>query len=128
MPPRGAIEAARCHPAGGSQAGRQRLAAPCGFDKPGSDAEQECVSDAALPCGKKVSIKLDILTKEQIQELEDQGEDPSQYDFSSEQIDKIVYNKDTNAVRKSLTAFTAATTIAIAAVATPSTADARWRG
>jgi len=30
VPPRGAIEAARCHPAGGSQAGRQRLAAPCG--------------------------------------------------------------------------------------------------
>ena len=41
-------------------------------------------------------IKLDILTKEQIEELEDQGEDPSQYDFSSEQIDKIIYNKDTN--------------------------------
>lgn len=41
-------------------------------------------------------IRLDILTKEQIQELEDQGEDPSQYDFSSEQIDKIIYNKDTN--------------------------------
>ncbi len=41
-------------------------------------------------------IKLDILTKEQIQELEDQGEDPAQYDFSSEQIDKIIYNKDTN--------------------------------
>ncbi len=41
-------------------------------------------------------IKLDILTKEQIQELEEQGEDPFQYDFSSEQIDKIIYNKDTN--------------------------------
>ena len=41
-------------------------------------------------------IRLEILTKEQIQELEDQGEDPSQYDFSSEQIDKIIYNKDTN--------------------------------
>jgi len=41
-------------------------------------------------------IRLDILTKEQIQQLEDQGEDPSQYDFSSEQIDKIIYNKDTN--------------------------------
>lgn len=41
-------------------------------------------------------IRLDILTKEQIQELEDQGEDPSQYDFTSEQIDKIIYNKDTN--------------------------------
>jgi type I restriction enzyme, R subunit len=41
-------------------------------------------------------IRLDILTKEQIQELEEQGEDPAQYDFTSEQIDKIIYNKDTN--------------------------------
>lgn len=41
-------------------------------------------------------IRLDILTKDQIQELEAQGEDPAQYDFSSEQIDKIIYNKDTN--------------------------------
>lgn len=41
-------------------------------------------------------IRLDILTKDQIQELEEQGEDPAQYDFSSEQIDKIIYNKDTN--------------------------------
>ena len=41
-------------------------------------------------------IRLDILTKEQIQELEEQGEDPSQYDFSSEQVDKVIYNKDTN--------------------------------
>lgn len=41
-------------------------------------------------------IRLEILTKQQIQELEDQGEDPSQYDFSSDKIDKIIYNKDTN--------------------------------
>lgn len=41
-------------------------------------------------------ITLDGLSPQQIQELEDQGEDPAQYDFSSEQIDKIVYNKDTN--------------------------------
>lgn len=41
-------------------------------------------------------IKLDTLTKEQIQQLEDQGEDAAQYDFTSEQIDKIIYNKDTN--------------------------------
>jgi type I restriction enzyme R subunit len=41
-------------------------------------------------------IRLEILTKEQILELEEQGEDPAQYDFSSEQIDKIIYNKDTN--------------------------------
>ena len=41
-------------------------------------------------------IKLDILTREQIEELEEQGEDPAQYDFSSEQVDKVIYNKDTN--------------------------------
>lgn len=41
-------------------------------------------------------IRLDILTKAQIQELEEQGEDPAQYDFTSDQIDKIIYNKDTN--------------------------------
>ena len=41
-------------------------------------------------------IKLETLTKEQIEELEEQGEDPAQYDFSSEQVDKIIYNKDTN--------------------------------
>lgn len=41
-------------------------------------------------------IRLDILTKEQILQLEEQGEDPSQYDFPSDQIDKIIYNKDTN--------------------------------
>lgn len=41
-------------------------------------------------------IKLDVLTKEQIEELEEQGENPSLYDFKSEQIDKIIHNKDTN--------------------------------
>ena len=41
-------------------------------------------------------IRLDTLTKEQIEQLEEQGEDPAQYDFSSEQVDKIIYNKDTN--------------------------------
>ncbi|TIR49115.1 MAG: DUF4145 domain-containing protein [Mesorhizobium sp.] len=41
-------------------------------------------------------IRLDTLTKEQIEQLEEQGEDPSQYDFSSEQVDKVIYNKDTN--------------------------------
>ena len=35
---------------------------------------------------------------QQIQELEVKGEDPAQYDFSSEQIDKVIYNKDTNRV------------------------------
>ncbi len=41
-------------------------------------------------------ISLETLTKEQIEELEAQGEDPSQFDFASEQVDKVVYNKDTN--------------------------------
>ena len=41
-------------------------------------------------------ITLDVLSAEQIQQLEEQGEDPAQYDFSSEQIDKVIYNKDTN--------------------------------
>lgn len=41
-------------------------------------------------------IRLETLTKEQIEQLEEQGEDPSQYDFSSEQVDKVIYNKDTN--------------------------------
>lgn len=41
-------------------------------------------------------ITMDTLTAEQIKELEDQGEDPSQYDFAAEQIDTVIYNKDTN--------------------------------
>ena len=41
-------------------------------------------------------IRLETLTAEQIKELEDQGEDPSQYDFASEQINSVIYNKDTN--------------------------------
>ncbi|HLP67265.1 MAG TPA: DEAD/DEAH box helicase family protein [Rhizobium sp.] len=41
-------------------------------------------------------ITLDTLTAEQIKELEDQGEDPSQYDFAADQIDSVIYNKDTN--------------------------------
>ena len=41
-------------------------------------------------------IKLESLTKEQMEQLEDQGEDPAQYDFSPQQIDKAIYNKDTN--------------------------------
>ena len=43
-------------------------------------------------------IKLETFTKEQIEELEEQGEDPSQFDFSSEQVDKGIYNKGTNRV------------------------------
>lgn len=41
-------------------------------------------------------ISLDTLTADQIKELEDQGEDPSQYDFAAEQIDSVIYNKGTN--------------------------------
>ena len=41
-------------------------------------------------------IRLDGLTPEQINELEAQGEDPNQYDFSSDQIDQAIYNRDTN--------------------------------
>ena len=41
-------------------------------------------------------IRLDVLTPEQIQELEDQGEDPANYDYSSEEIDKFIYNRYTN--------------------------------
>ena len=43
-------------------------------------------------------IRLEILTKDQIEALEEQGEDPSQFDFSSEQVDKSIYNRDTNRV------------------------------
>ena len=43
-------------------------------------------------------IKLETFTKEQIEALEEQGEDPSQFDFSSEQVDKSIYNRDTNRV------------------------------
>ncbi|HAB38639.1 MAG TPA: restriction endonuclease subunit R, partial [Rhodobacteraceae bacterium] len=41
-------------------------------------------------------ISLDTLTANQIRELEEQGEDPSQYDFAPNQIDTVIYNKDTN--------------------------------
>lgn len=44
----------------------------------------------------RAGIKLDTLTKQQIEQLEEQGEDPSQYDFTSDQVDKVIYNKDTN--------------------------------
>lgn len=43
-------------------------------------------------------IRLEGLTAAQIAELEDQGEDPSDYDFSSEQIDQGIFNRDTNRV------------------------------
>ena len=41
-------------------------------------------------------ITLEVLSAEQIEQLEEQGEDPLQFDFSSEQVDKVIYNKDTN--------------------------------
>ncbi|PHR22451.1 MAG: restriction endonuclease subunit R [Hoeflea sp.] len=43
-------------------------------------------------------IRLDGLTQAQIEELEAQGEDPNDYDYTSEQIDKAIYNRDTNRV------------------------------
>lgn len=36
------------------------------------------------------------LTNEQIAELEDQGEDPNEFEFDSKDIDKAILNKDTN--------------------------------
>ncbi len=41
-------------------------------------------------------INLDTLTRDQIEQIEEQGEDPAQYDFSPRQVDKAIYNKDTN--------------------------------
>jgi type I restriction enzyme R subunit len=41
-------------------------------------------------------IKAEKLTEEQIAQLEDQGIDPNDLDFDAEQIDKLIYNKDTN--------------------------------
>lgn len=43
-------------------------------------------------------IHLEGLSDAQIEELEEKGEDPNEYDFSSEQIDKAIYNRDTNRV------------------------------
>lgn len=41
-------------------------------------------------------INLDTLSAAQIQQLEDQGEDPAEFDFSPEQINASIFNKDTN--------------------------------
>jgi len=41
-------------------------------------------------------IRLEVLSSDQIKELEEQGEDPSEYDFAVQQIDKVIYNRDTN--------------------------------
>ncbi|MEZ9016142.1 DEAD/DEAH box helicase family protein [Vibrio lentus] len=41
-------------------------------------------------------IKASELTDEQIAELEDQGIDPNTLDFDAKQVDKAIYNKDTN--------------------------------
>jgi len=41
-------------------------------------------------------IRLESLTEEQIKQLEEQGEDPADYDFAPEEVDKAIYNKDTN--------------------------------
>lgn len=41
-------------------------------------------------------IALDGLSADQIEEFESQGEDPSEYEFTAEQVDKSIYNRDTN--------------------------------
>ena len=41
-------------------------------------------------------IKKNNLTNEQIAELEDHGKDPNTLDFDAKEIDKVIYNKDTN--------------------------------
>ena len=41
-------------------------------------------------------ISLDGLSAEQMEQLESQGEDPDEYEFRAEQIDKSIYNRDTN--------------------------------
>ncbi|MFT5730215.1 MAG: type I restriction enzyme R subunit [Desulforhopalus sp.] len=41
-------------------------------------------------------IKYDDLTDEQKQQLEEDGEDPEEFNYHSRQIDKVISNKDTN--------------------------------
>ena len=41
-------------------------------------------------------IKGHALTAEQVAELEDQGIDPNTLDFDGQDIDRAIYNKDTN--------------------------------
>lgn len=41
-------------------------------------------------------LREDVLNPEQVRELEEQGIDPGSLDFDSEQLDRTVFNKDTN--------------------------------
>lgn len=41
-------------------------------------------------------IKYEELTDKQKQQLEDDGEDPEEFDYQSREIDKAIFNKDTN--------------------------------
>lgn len=41
-------------------------------------------------------IKYENLTEEQREELEEQGEDPKLLDYDAKQVDKLIFNKDTN--------------------------------
>lgn len=41
-------------------------------------------------------IKYDQLTEEQKQQLEQDGEEPELFDYENTQVDKVIYNKDTN--------------------------------
>ena len=43
-------------------------------------------------------IQEENLTQAQIQELEEQGEDPADYDFAPEVVDKLIFNRDTNRI------------------------------
>ena len=45
---------------------------------------------------RREGINLDGLSAQQIEQLESQGEDPNDYEFAAEQIDKRIYNRDTN--------------------------------
>ncbi len=44
----------------------------------------------------RVGIKYKDLTKEQIKQLEENGEDPELFNFENQQIDKQIFNRDTN--------------------------------
>ena len=41
-------------------------------------------------------VKYDDFTEEQLQQLEEQGEEPQSYDFEREDVDKLIMNRDTN--------------------------------
>ena len=46
----------------------------------------------------RLGIKYENLTEEQRQQLEDDGEDPESFNYEAPQIDKAVFNRDTNKI------------------------------